>query len=897
MACSNVSVKCSVHLEMRTLFLILLSLCAGYNSLTRRCTNRNHVHLAESSTEIFRRLPALNAFTPTLYGNFIWDEVDEAENEMTKNMYQVDDMTTFSLKKALESVSNKALPAPNFKKVIKKIIAYDELNHKVISRKSWSKILECTIKRKHEMLSLLVLKQMLMNGTPISSHYITIVLGLACDAGLYDESLSVMNYVIATTSIDITVHNFAPLLKSCGSCSRASDIFRMMEFVGLVPNVISYTAAIKSCELTGDWQSALKLLELMKAHWITPNERTYVCVISAASKGYAGNIAFNMLREMLHSGCSPNELCYGSALTACARCDMWMEVELLLNEMPELNVPLSESVLLSVINVCRISSQRQNTKTSIKKISNKQNITTGTIRVKESIFNDMQSWPWQRSIWLVNNWAPRCSNITESIFTMAMDVCERYQKYDEIINLYHTMTKNMSVLPSKSSFSYVLRACNALGNFDGSVDLATEALDKLECGNIGFSAALVHSGINIYCASKRYDLAIKYILNHIKASKYTDPYGNKRDNRVVSSEIVRQVLTGTLLELTRKFSTIYTRSTTVDSGGFNELIRDTTELLNMTAENLEIYFASDAYPMAAKLLLEGGHYVSLRGLLNTTLYRDNFNYTRLYEFVFSNFVVDLKRNNFDAMNILNFLHDLQYAGKTDDSVVFFTRVVEKAKNIALFDSNLTSIQGSHTTAPTKEKSTGFGSNNRRNTVQEKQVFKLGAERDPRPVVDFLRQMWVGGRLILGKHYFPASAYATFVQICKEIGVYELFLEIYKTGIQDDVDVDQYREILVTQLAKILGNWNKALSILLDIKILINGKKALLKERIIANEGEEYYNQWINRNESLWSTVNRWNGHTWDDVMNLERDLNWTRTITPESESEIKALIRMKYSEQ
>jgi hypothetical protein len=74
-----------------------------------------------------------------------------------------------------------------------------------------------------------------------------------------------------------------------------------------------------------------------------------------------------------------------------------------------------------------------------------------------------------------------------------------------------------------------------------------------------------------------------------------------------------------------------------------------------TAENLEIYFASDAYPMAAKLLLEGGHYVSLRGLLNTTLYRDNFNYTRLYEFVFSNFVVDLKRNNFDAMNILNFL--------------------------------------------------------------------------------------------------------------------------------------------------------------------------------------------------------------------------------------------------
>ena len=261
-------------------------------------------------------------------------------------------------------------------------------------------------------------------------------------------------------------------------------------------------------------------------------------------------------------------------------------------------------------------------------------------------------------------------------------------------------------------------------------------------------------------------------------------------------------------------------------------------------------------------------------------------------------MVDLKRNKFDAINILNLLHDLQFAGKTDDSVVFFTRVIERAKNIALLDSNLTSLdpQVSDVVAPSKEKSTGFGLNNRKK-VQDKQPFKLGSERDPRPVVDFLRQMWVGGRLILGKHSFPHSAYATFVQICKEIGVYELFLEIYKTGIQDDVDVDQYRDILVTQLAKVHGSWNKALYILLDIKILITGKKALLKERIIANEGELYYNQWVNRTGSLWGKVNSWNGHMWDDVQNLERDMNWTKSITPETEQELKVLIRNKYSNE
>ena len=879
---------------MAILFWILLCLCSGYNSIKWCGTHR--IPRAEAIDASYR-LPALHSLTPTYSGSFVWDEIDEPDDDSGKSMFIDDEMATFSLKKALESVSNKALPAPNFKKVVKKIVAYDEVNHKVISRKSWGKILECTLKRKHERLSLLVLKQMLINGTPVSSHYITIVLGLACDAGLYNESLDIMNYVIATSTDVITVHNFAPLLKSCGSCSSASDIFRMMEFVGLVPNVISYTAAIKSCELTGDWQSALRLLELMKAHWITPNERTYVCVISAASKGLAGNIAFNMLREMLHSGCTPNELCYGSALTACARCDMWKEVELLLNEMPELNVPLSESVLLSVINVCRISSQRQNTKTSIKRISNQQNVTTGTIRVKESIFSDTNSWPWQRSIWLVENWALQCSNVTESVFTMAMDVCERYQKYDEIISLYDTMTKKMQVMPSKSSFSYVLRACNALGAADRNIELTTEILEKLEHSSLGFYNALIQSAINIYCTSKRYDLAVKYILNYVKSPKQTDPSG-KREYRVMSSETIRQVLTGTLLELTRKFSTIYVSSATADSSGFNEVISDTTELLNITAENTDVYFASDAYPMAAKLLLEKGNYDALRSMLNTTLYRDNFNYTRLYEFVFTNLVVDLKRNKFDAMNILNLLHDLQFAGKTDDSVVFFTRVIERAKNIALLDSNLTSLdpQVSDVVAPSKEKSTGFGFNNRKK-VQDKQPFKLGSERDPRPVVDFLRQMWVGGRLILGKHSFPHSAYATFVQICKEIGVYELFLEIYKTGIQDDVDVDQYRDILVTQLAKVHGSWNKALYILLDIKILITGKKALLKERIIANEGELYYNQWVNRTGSLWGKVNSWNGHMWDDVQNLERDMNWTKSITPETEQELKVLIRNKYSNE
>ena len=58
------------------------------------------------------------------------------------------------------------------------------------------------------------------------------------------------------------------------------------------------------------------------------------------------------------NGLPPNQLCYGSALIACARSNMWREVYMLLHEMESRGLPLQESVLISVINVCRISQIR-----------------------------------------------------------------------------------------------------------------------------------------------------------------------------------------------------------------------------------------------------------------------------------------------------------------------------------------------------------------------------------------------------------------------------------------------------------------------------------------------------------------------------------------------------------
>ena len=158
--------------------------------------------------------------------------------------------------------------------------------------------------------------------------------------------------------VEFTVHNFSPLLKHCGDANRARLLFQRMEHCGLVPNVISYTAAIKSCELSGDLQSVLSIMELMRACGVQPNEVTYCCVISVASRSMQGTLAVNMLREMTSFGLLPNELCYGSALTACARSNMWKEVDMLLREVVDSDsLALTESILIrSVLWVLMTSS-------------------------------------------------------------------------------------------------------------------------------------------------------------------------------------------------------------------------------------------------------------------------------------------------------------------------------------------------------------------------------------------------------------------------------------------------------------------------------------------------------------------------------------------------------------
>ena len=115
---------------------------------------------------------------------------------------------------------------------------------------------------------------------------------------------------------------------------------------------------------------------------------------------------------------------------ACSFCQvgMWYEVEILLEEMQAFGIPLQESVMISVLNVCRTLLPLPKTSDPSTSFNTYE---TNDDSSDESVLpgmNDMRSkvtsCQWARTLWLIQNYGLKATNVTESMYTMGMDVCE-----------------------------------------------------------------------------------------------------------------------------------------------------------------------------------------------------------------------------------------------------------------------------------------------------------------------------------------------------------------------------------------------------------------------------------------------------------------------------------------
>jgi pentatricopeptide repeat protein len=310
----------------------------------------------------------------------------------------------------------------------------------------WFKLLQACMTYELVPASIRVFKYAAEASPKLSHFQINKYISFLCSSGNFNESYKVFSESLGKGFVP-TAHSFSPLLKYSQSKSQLFKLLMKMEALNIQPNVICYTAAIKSCETNYDLKSALLILDMMRINGIVPNEITYSCLISVAARACAGKVALSLLREMQRNGYHCNALVYGGVVYACARSGLWSEVTLLLNHMIKLRIEISENVMVGLVSACRVTSR------------------DGTI-----VSSDASDIQWEKALWLVDNYMTKTSHVSNNLFTMCMSVCEMAQKHDVVLNLFDKMV-NFGLSPCKSSLAYKLRALCSLGRISEAVDL------------------------------------------------------------------------------------------------------------------------------------------------------------------------------------------------------------------------------------------------------------------------------------------------------------------------------------------------------------------------------------------------------------------------------------------
>ena len=584
-----------------------------------------------------------------------------------------------------------------------------------------------------------------------------------------------------------------------------------------------------------------------------------------------GDVAINILREMLSNGIPPNQLCYGAALVACVKSYMWDEVDELLKEMADIGLPLLESVLGSVINACRLQQPYVNAK-SPQILSwgvDYPNIETNAESlhklielqlVKANVEREQQhrgSAQWQKALSLMTTWAKSVENCTDSLYTMTMDVLESYHEYDKMIHVYQMMI-NASIPISKSSLSFAMRA--ALNVMDSS--FAIKLLE--DARREGLDNGYLYNTTMVLCDKcGRHEEATRALLMALTSSHGLSPpplsstissLGSMGRPRLPSVWITRKVISNALDALTRNFSALFTE--VVDgklspSEKIKPFVRDLTIVLRCTVYEKNLYLSPTSYPMANKLLLDAGDFDTLRGkirdsivcdyfntfflffifavLLNHTLYMSEVNSTRLYDFAAKS-LTRIKSIEQGLQVILLLIADLCATGYHRTAVAIFLQGVHRiGSQIVLLLSESSVIQnkggamliktGSLQHSPsTRSLQTGGKNvgvpisspttNCRKAFIQRKELsVKLYNYSQ------ILQKYFRDAKFLIGKGNFPSRAYKTTAHIYKNAGMFQFLLDLYYEASIDNAADKQFKNLVVYNLARVPDYWDKAVGIL------------------------------------------------------------------------------------
>ena len=539
---------------------------------------------------------------------------------------------------------------------------------------------------------------------------------------------------------------------------------------------------------------------------------------------------------------------------------MWAEVNSLLREMGEHGLPLQESILISVINVCRISARR-NSRDSHSHSNSNSNSNSFSGNSNSSFAHYSYPYPqeyqhtgdWAHAVALVNEWANKTENVSESVYTMAMDVCESANRHDKIIELFQSMITS-KVRPSKSSYMFALRACTHERNVPEAVRILNEA-EKL-----GFDSSFMYNATLMLCETTgQYELAVS-IMKTMLVNQNKEPSSSYSTNRFLASLksskwrnsilwTARRVISKSLDSLTRNFSSIFTEvkdGRLAPSADARKFVHDLTDVLSdsihqrfgglqLTLSNQvssQGYLTPSCYPMANKLLLDKGDFEALRILLNSTLQHNAINSTRLYDFAFKS-LIPFSRVNVDQLrsNVAWCVHLMDDAVQAGDSKLASSLLAHGMIRLRSIQNVHTDTQKNQNQREQREQrdqrdqkdnlsppGSDIDSKDNKDNKDSKDS-KSYYERKKRDRADtyvierkaIIHELFLDARDILPLDSIPQKCYQLASIACKESNSPDRMLELYRLSLEDGRADASLRNQVLFSLAR-SEHWALALEL-------------------------------------------------------------------------------------
>lgn len=174
-------------------------------------------------------------------------------------------------------------------------IAYDDLTTLSIT---WSTIISGYVQNGLLMNALENFRSMVREGIEVNTVTLTTIVTTSADAGLLELGQQVHSRILKSGCLpDVYLSSaMVDMYAKCGTLQGALTFFAQAK----TPNVVLWTTMISSLAIHGHGREAIQLFESMQREGVTPNEVTFVGVLTACS--HAGMVRegceyFRMMKE------------------------------------------------------------------------------------------------------------------------------------------------------------------------------------------------------------------------------------------------------------------------------------------------------------------------------------------------------------------------------------------------------------------------------------------------------------------------------------------------------------------------------------------------------------------------------------------------------------------------